>query len=287
MRKLTIKRAKKYVAWMSKVKVYIEDSVSGDTTINNVPCRKIGDLKNGEEKTFEIGNEAAKVFVIIDKLSRNYCNDYYEIPAGEEDVYLTGQNKYNLANGNAFVFDNNFSEQAILNRKKNKKKGLIVFIVALLVGLVFGFATTYFEESADAEKVFSAEEMKITLTGEFFDIGADGYTAAFGTGDVAVLVSKEKFEDYEGLEKNTPEEYGKLVIENNDLSGSEIVNKNELIYFTYSSVVPESEENYKYNAYIFKSKEAFWLVQFATLVEISESYSSQIEQWAKTVTFEE
>ena len=50
MRTLTIKRAKSFVACLAKMKVYVEDPTSREIVINNVPCRKLGDLKNGEEK---------------------------------------------------------------------------------------------------------------------------------------------------------------------------------------------------------------------------------------------
>lgn len=53
MRLLTMKRAKRYVACLVKMKVFIEDP-TGDTMINGTPCRKLGELKNGEEKAFEI-----------------------------------------------------------------------------------------------------------------------------------------------------------------------------------------------------------------------------------------
>ncbi|MBQ9745983.1 MAG: hypothetical protein IJW21_04100, partial [Clostridia bacterium] len=69
MRKLTIKRAKTYVACLAKMNVYIEDENNYDLIINNSPCRKLGTLKNGEEKTFEISEASARVFVIADKLS--------------------------------------------------------------------------------------------------------------------------------------------------------------------------------------------------------------------------
>ena len=91
MRKLTIKRTKSFVACLMKMKVYIEDHVAGEIFINNIPCRKIGEIKSGEEKTFEIGDQPAKVFVIADKLSKNYCNEFYEIPGGQEDIYLSGK----------------------------------------------------------------------------------------------------------------------------------------------------------------------------------------------------
>jgi hypothetical protein len=48
MRKLTVKREKKYVASLSRVNLYLQDTSSVDTFINGVPCRHLGDLKNGE-----------------------------------------------------------------------------------------------------------------------------------------------------------------------------------------------------------------------------------------------
>ena len=74
MRNLTIKREKSFVSSLAKMKVYIEDPTSNEMRINDVPCRKIGDLKNGEEKTFQIGEEEAKVFVIADKSNKNLQN---------------------------------------------------------------------------------------------------------------------------------------------------------------------------------------------------------------------
>ena len=139
MRKLTIKRNKTFVACLAKMKVYIEDPSSTDLVINDIPCRKLGVLKNGEEKTFEIGDGPAKVFVIADKMSKNFCNEFYQLSAGTQDVYLTGKNKFNPASGNAFRFDNNDSEEAKVNREKGKATGTIILIASIVVGIVIGF----------------------------------------------------------------------------------------------------------------------------------------------------
>ena len=61
MRNLTILRRKKAAAALTKMKVYIEDPFSNELTIKDVPCRKLGELKNGEEVTFQIENRAAKI----------------------------------------------------------------------------------------------------------------------------------------------------------------------------------------------------------------------------------
>ena len=140
MRNLTIKRKKKFVACLGKMKVYIEDYQSNELIINGVHCRKLGDLKNGEEKTFVIGENAAKVFVIADTLSKDYCTEFYRISEGQDDILLTGENYFNPANGNAFRFDNNDSEEVLAARKKGNKKGAAILVIAIIIGFIVGFA---------------------------------------------------------------------------------------------------------------------------------------------------
>lgn len=140
MRQLTIKREKSFVGCLMKMKVYVEDASAPELEINGVPCRKLGDIKNGEEKTFEIGNNAMKVFVIADKLSKGYCNEFVNIPEGEEDVSLSGRPRFNLLNGNAFRFDGVTDEEVLQNRKEATKKGEPIIIFSVIIGFIVGFA---------------------------------------------------------------------------------------------------------------------------------------------------
>lgn len=140
MRTLTIKREKSFVGCLMKMKVYVEDAAAPELQINGVPCRKLGDIKNGEEKSFEIGNNAMKVFVIADKLSKGYCNEFVNIPEGEEDVSLSGRTRFNLFNGNAFRFDGVVDEEVLKNREEGTKKGAPIIIFSVIIGFVIGFA---------------------------------------------------------------------------------------------------------------------------------------------------
>lgn len=88
MRNLTIERRKTFVGCAMKMKVYIEDATSNELVIGGVNCRKLGDVKSGETKTFEVAESSAKVYVIADTLSRNYCNEFYQ---GSEDIALSGK----------------------------------------------------------------------------------------------------------------------------------------------------------------------------------------------------
>ena len=145
MRNLTILRKKTFVACLGKMRVYIEDASSCELVINNIPCRKLGSLKNGEQKTFEIPEQAARIFVIADTLSTGFCSEVYSLPEGSEDITLAGRNKFNPARGNAFCFDNNETEEAKQNRKHGNKRGVVVLIVAaIVVALAAAGAAVYF-----------------------------------------------------------------------------------------------------------------------------------------------
>lgn len=139
MRKLTICRRKTFVGCAGTLKVYVaDDSGVNDLTIEGLPCRFLGKLKNGKTETFEIGNGAARVYCVFDKLSAGYCNDVYVIPEGEEDVSLSGKCKFNPVGGNPFLFDGNDHPDAMKNRNKNSKKSLWIFLAFIVVGFVLG-----------------------------------------------------------------------------------------------------------------------------------------------------
>lgn len=286
MRNLTIKRAKSFVASLAKMKIYIEDPMSNEM-INNIHCRKIGDLKNGEEKTFQIEDQAAKIFVIADKLSQSYCNEYYQLPEGQDDIFLSGKNKFNPAAGNAFRFDNNESEGIAASRKKGTQKGLCVLIIAIVVGAVIGFSITsgLFSNIAPKEKTFSSNGMTVTLTDEFRESNAQPYTVVYDSKNVAVFALREAFTLAAGFEDYTLEQYADLVIQANKLGLAEVKTDEGLTYFTYSFTNPETKDVYQYYSYVYKTDDAFWLVQFATLDKNVEKYAPQITEWAKSVEF--
>ena len=138
MRYLTITRKKRFVACLMKMKVYIEDPHSAELTINGFPCRKLGTLKNGETATFPIGEQAARVFVIADKMSKGFCSDCYPLPAGTENLAISGKNYFHPGAGNPFRFDGVTDPEVLANRKKGSGKGIIILIVSLIIGAILG-----------------------------------------------------------------------------------------------------------------------------------------------------
>lgn len=294
MRNLTIKREKTFVGSLMKVHVYIEDHFNSEITINNVPCRKLGDLKNNEEKTFEIGEEELKVFVIGDKLSKEFCNDFFQILSGENDVYLSGKNQFNPASGNAFRFNNNDFLEVKNNRKKGVAKGLLILVFAIIVGWGVGYFIGAFSDSKSFKnadpKTFSEKGMNITLTTDFRiseeDEYSDKYTVCYESSKAIVLVLKEEFSLLPGASEYTLEEYGELVLKANNLTTTKIKDIEGMTGFEYEATSPDNNETYRYISFIFKAEDAFWMVQFATNTKITDKYYSDIIKWAKSISFD-
>ena len=104
MRDLTIKRTKAKAACLMKVKFYIADDIN-DLSIAGIKCRRLGAIKNGKEATFQISNDEEVIFAILDKYSKDRCNDRLVIPAGEENIVVSGKNILSPVDGNPFIFD--------------------------------------------------------------------------------------------------------------------------------------------------------------------------------------
>ena len=296
MRNLTIQREKSVVACLAKIKVYIEDPAASELTIQNVPCRKLGEIKNGETKTFEIGDEAAKLYVIGDKLSKNYCNEVYQIPEGTEDLSLKGKNQYNPFAGNPFRFHGVTDPLTLENRKKGSNRGALTMGISIAVGATIGIIVVIcvatgiiisgiLNSDREAEsKTFTAEDMKITLTDEFITVRQEGFTACYGTGDVTVLATEEAFSLMAGFSSYTIEDYGNLILQNNTIGATLQTAPNGLVYFEYEAT---SDATYRYRAYLYKESDAFWMIQFAVEASAFAEYEDEIRAWASSVVFDE
>ena len=288
MRNLTIKREKSFVACLAKMKVYLEDDASSEIVVNNVSYRKIGELKNGEEKVFSINEDGCNIIVIADKLSKSYCNELYRIPSGEDDIFLSGKNVLNLAAGNAFRFNAITDTNILQNRKKGFKKGLVVLCVCIAIGVVGGFFITnaLLQNRASEPKVFSKDGITLTLTDQFSETPDDNFTVCYLSKDVAVLVLKEEFSSSEGFDKYTLNDYGNLLITANNFDSSvELQSSDGLTYFEYQYSDLETKELYNYFSVIFKATDSFWMVQFAALEQNYSDEKPAFIDWAKKIEF--
>lgn len=294
MRNLTIKRGKSFVGCLAGAQVYVEAPTAKEV-INGVHCQKLGKLKNGEEKTFQISDNAAKLFVIADKLSKNYCNDCYQIPEGEEDIILSGKYEFNPLIGNAFRFEGEPSEETLENRTKSRRKGVIVLGISIGIGVLVGLAISFgifislmsSGKGSSKPKTFAGEEMTITLTDEFRETEYEGFYACYDSSKVAVFAIKDDFSLLEGLEDYTLMEYASLVAQGSGKDASDLKKLDDLVYFDYEYENTEYHEEYEYYVFLYKEKDAFWIIQFAVNDEYEDEYARKIFEWAGSVEFTE
>ncbi len=285
MRNLTISRTKSFVGCAMKLNVYIVDE-NGDTTINNQLCRKLGTLKNGQDLTCPIEDWATRIYVIADKLSKGFCSEMYDLPAGVEDVRLTGKCKYSLISGNAFRFDGPVSAEAQAYRKKTGKKGWIVLVVALILGVALGVLSGWLENRTEP-KAFSNGEMVITLHTGFEEYDEQGFDACYLSEEAMIMITKETFASLKDakVEVNSLKEYGELLIDLYEID-AELVVEDGLTYFEYDYGDPV-EGDYHYVCTLHQSADAYWIVEFATFLEEADKYADEIRTWAKSVSFAE
>lgn len=284
MRNLTIKRESAFVGCLVKMKVYIEDRENFDTKINGVPCRKLGVLKNGTESTFSVTEEEARIFVICDRLSKNFSNDCFLLPAGCDDVYLSGRNRFNPLTSNSFMFDYASDESVVEHRKKIKKRGAIILASAAIVGFIFGFIIGFSSVFNDDPKTFTEREMSITLTKEFIEVDVEKFDACYSSEDITVLVSNDNHYIYPGIKDLTLNEYVDVWIALNGVDGS-YVNENGLVAFEYEGINEDSGQTYGYLAAFYKSDSGFWVITFASEDYKYKHFRPDMIYWAGCVEF--
>lgn len=281
MRNLTIQRTKSFVGSLAKVKIYLEDHEHCELEINNLPCRKLGEIKNGETQTFVIGDGAAKVFAIVDKVSKNFCNDFYQLPYGQEDIFITGKNRFDPPSGNPFCFDGNPN-----GKEKSSGKRIAVYIGIVLLCVVLGYLVGYtlMTNRVPDPETFTESGLQITLTEKFTPVEFEGRTACFDSAKIAVFALKEEFTPGDEFSALTLQEYAELSTQVNGVDKSEIKKDGDLTWFSYD-YTDESSNVLEYVSYVFKSEDGFWLIQFAgKKADVTES-RDQISQWAQSIRF--
>lgn len=277
MRNLTITRRKSFVGCAMKDKVYIRDALAQEITINGVPCRKIGDIKNGETKTFQIEDGEQQVFLIADKVSKDYCNAAITIPEGQEDISLSGAHKF-VFGSNPFRFDGvQQSVEEIAKQKRNGRKGKVIMIAAIIFGAVAGFLLTKGLFS-DSPKTFTNGEFQITLTDAFTPAEESGYFSFYRSDNAMVFTVREAKTVFGDI---TLEEYSELVLSANNKIGMQMKQGDGFMWFDYTDT-PGEQEIY-YLAVCCESKDAFWIVNFATPASNQDTYKETFLDWAKSI----
>lgn len=138
-----------------------------------------------------------------------------------------------------------------------------------------------------APKDFSSNGMTITLTDDFKENTQQGYTVCYESSDVAVFVLKESFSLQQNLGELTLDEYAEVVRNvNSSKSPTEISKADGLTSMEYSFFNENMNQNHKYFCTMFKSSDAFWLVQFVCIEDVYDTHMDSFLNWAKSIKFD-
>lgn len=138
-------------------------------------------------------------------------------------------------------------------------------------------------------KTFSQNGLTITLTEDFKEEDAYiSYGAAFSSEDVSIVALQESFEEFDGDfgKDSTLEDYAKLLIESNRIDAT-VISENGLVYYTYDVYDIDTQDlYYRLFAFVYKTDDAFGLVQFAVNADAIKTQTENIFTYAKSVSFE-
>ena len=286
MRQLTVTRRKKFAASLAKIKFYIEDPENGDTDITGVRARKLLELKNGETQSIGIGDNAARLFAIAGPASKDWCVDVYNIPEGSENIELTGQNMFNLANGNAFRFDGNDDDPAVKEiRNKGNKRGFLILIIAILIGAVVGALIASMIHIV-RPKTFTKDGLSITLDTSFKEDKEEPFNAVYFSEKlgVGVLTSKSEFPQGSDI---TLYDYCDMVMESKGLSSGSMKKDGDKYYFEFDYTSSDYKITYHYRVYVLQeAADTFWLINFYSLKNAASKMESKYEKWVSSVKFD-
>lgn len=145
------------------------------------------------------------------------------------------------------------------------------------------------------ETQFSKDGMTITLTKAFVektkedlkDSAESAFNVCYDSMKVAVFVLKEPFSTVPGSQNQTLDWYAEAAHKANESRSPEDIQKTDgLTYFEYTFQNESTNKDYRYLTVLYKGPDAFWMVQFATLVSDYEEYKPDLIKWANTVTFD-
>ena len=141
------------------------------------------------------------------------------------------------------------------------KKYAQLVCLSLILFLVAGCSlSSLFKEST---KKYTVNGISVTMNDSFYEKDLVSQTAYLESQEAIFTALKEEFTELEaaGINKDaTLKDYAEAVKNANSFTG-DIIEKDGLVYFTYEKDV--SGKSFFYLATVYKTDDAFWLINFA------------------------
>lgn len=281
MRYLTLQRTKSAIDFFVTIKVYIEDPASNEIKIQGVPCRKIGELKNGEQQSFIIGDEKLRIYIMSMKIDKNLCPDFYEVPAGTENVFLTCKFIWHPILTDVCRFEGVPTEEMKYHRKQNLKKSFWIVPLALIIYAVIMTSIWNFSFNTPQPKIFTHYGLSITLNEDFVTEDKNEVYAVYTSNEISVTsahIPLGYFADY------SVAEFSDRHIETNRLD-TVTQQKDGLTFYEYE-VTYSKNNQWHHTTFFYKTDDYFYIVLFSIRKDLYDDYKDDIFEYAKSVTFQ-
>lgn len=222
------------------------------------------------------------------KANYNYFESVYET----KDViylYISKQqafilNKSDITEGSVsdlqgLLRKNIPANKYIVKLNSSKFMPILIMIILAVVAFITVYSFLNLTPNKNNEKIFSKSGLTITLNDKFNVKEMVSYTAAFDSESIGVLALKEE-QSLFGNKTFSLKEYAELVIANNKLDTT-VKGTDNLTGFTFENHV--NGKDYIIFATVYKSIDAYWLMQFTCESTKFEGLKSTIIQYAKSV----
>lgn len=167
--------------------------------------------------------------------------------------------------------------------KVTLKKGLIVMLIALVVGAILSFSITsiVLDAKDNKEKTFTASDFQITLTEGFSEKLTANVTKAYTSRKVSVSFRKVGFSD--GNRDLSAAQYARTVAVTSGII-AEVKEDGDMAYFTADG---KSAGGMKMTSFIytFKTDDCFWIVEFNARQNQADRYAKTIKKYAESIVF--
>ena len=141
-------------------------------------------------------------------------------------------------------------------------------------------------EPTVATKSFACGNVTLTLTEDFEETSVEGQDGAYLSSNVGVTVLSQTNEELDNLGYNsstmTAKDYAQAIIDSNEQNTEGVKEEDGLTTYTYNA--SSTNYNFTYQAYIFKTADAFYMVQFYCISSDYEEMAPTFAQWAKAIT---
>ena len=170
----------------------------------------------------------------------------------------------------------------------NKVKSIsLVLALLLAISLLLSGCGLLKSTYEGKSKIFTSENVEITLTDSFYEQDDEGYYEFFYYSSTAgVICNSEKKSELLGTTAWTLEKYAELTRESldSDMTSQDVCTIDGLVVLECSWVDEDGDE-WTYFLTFFETEGYFWTVQFHCLSEEYEVHKPYFVEWAKTVKF--